>query len=113
MKSAEQIISTIIAAVDNAINLEDYSFNFFSFLEKEKTTKKLIASFMKSSIAIAIKDQSRELDLYINDNQYVKTYDWIGKERALKTKNYLDLLIQDAETYGKSRERTTKRTANK
>ena len=113
MKSNDQIIFKVANAVNDAINLEDYSFDFFSFLESEKVTKKSVKDFMKSSIFVAITDQSKEIDLYINDNQYVKTYDWIGKKRASEIKNYLDSIMEDAKRYERIRQRKSKQTTNK
>jgi predicted RND superfamily exporter protein len=115
MDSIQSIIDVVNNSIDNAFKKQDYTFNFFKYLEAEKITKKSITEFGKTFLSSAIRDQIEELDLYINDERaslVKESYQWMGIERAKKLKDYLNSILDDAKRYGEKRSRKRK-TSNK
>jgi hypothetical protein len=115
MDSIQNIVDTINTSIDNAFKKEDYTFNFFDYLESKKVTKKSVLEFEKSFLVLAIQDQIEELDLYINDERaslVKESYQWMGTFRAQKLKDYLNSILNDAKKYEERKSRRRK-TSNK
>jgi hypothetical protein len=115
MDSLQSIVDVVNTSIDNAFKKQDYTFKFFDYLEGEKVTKKSVVEFDKSFVVLAIRDQIKELDLYINDERdslIKESYQWMGIPRAQKLKDYLNSILDDAERYEKRKSRRRK-TSNK
>jgi len=115
----EELYDLINEAIDNAFRDEKYDLDFYTCLQATNCKRNIIKEFIDSNLGVAIKHQIEELHLYIvGGEQYVfiqESYDWMGKHRAQKTKNYLNQIIEDAKRYEKSKRpgRKPKASANK
>jgi len=99
----DEIYSIINKAIDDAIKFQKYQLNLYSFLTSQSLKRKEVLSFIHSSLASQIKDEIAHLDLYLSGDSeaaYLReVYDWMGKLRAKKYKEYLMKMIEDAEKY--------------
>lgn len=116
------LIETIYDVVNEAINLvfseDKYDLDFFSYLSSQKITRNEIKQFINSYLFTSIVDQVEELNLYLlNDKNSLvlkEAYDWMGETRVLKTRNFLNKIIEDAKNYEQSKKPGRKRkTTNK
>lgn len=118
MKSLKEICDYINAIIDDAFRLENYTNNFLQDLKIYKPTKKVVKEFIVSSLGVAIQYQIDELDVYLNGGDYYnfvrESYEWMGKSRALEFRNFLNSIIEDANSYAGTKKRGRKpKTANK
>lgn len=118
MTTVKEIYDMINIAIDDAFVREKYQLNFFQYLEGEKFKRKEVISFMNSSLYTAVLHQIEELNLYLDGGEravYVReSYNWLGKPRARKIKEYLEKILDDAKRYEQSKKPGRKpKTANK
>lgn len=117
MKSLNEICDYINAIIDDAFRLENYNSNFLENLKYYKPNKKTVKEFICSSLGTAIKYQIEELDVYLNGGTYYnfvkESYEWMGKPRALKFKNFLDNILEDANSYAGTKKRGRKPSVKK
>jgi len=103
----DEIYSIVNKAIDDAIKFQKYQLNLYSFLKGQSLKRKEVLSFINSGLTSQIKDEIAHLDLYLNgDSEAVdlrEVYDWMGKPRAKKYKEYLMKMIEDAEKYERER----------
>jgi hypothetical protein len=104
MKFADnQIYEVINSAIDLAVTSEKYNLNFYTFLKSSGAKRQEVISFLNSPLTSQIKDEISYLNLYITDSPEIsdiqEVYDWMGKSRAKKYKEYLLRMIEDAEKY--------------
>jgi len=107
MITIKDIYDIINLAIDDAFVHEKYQLNFFEYLEHQKTKRKEVISFLESSLCVAIHHQLEELNLYLNGGDrsiYVReSYDWMGKPRVKRIKEYLETILNDAKRYEQSK----------
>lgn len=112
MASVEDIYYIVNQAIDLAFTREKYQLNFFNYLHDENFRRVDVVAFLESSLYTSIKHQIEELDLYllggVNANDLREAYNWMGKPRARKVKEYLMSILEDAERYEQSK-RTRKK----
>ena len=79
--------------------------------ESRNDIKKFISSYLYTSLV----DQVDELNLYLSNNVLSKeAYEWMGEQRVIKTRDYLNKIIEDAKQYEKSKRPGRKpKTSNK
>lgn len=118
MASLKDIYYMVNQAIDLAFVQENYNLNFYEYLQSEKVKQEDIKTFLNSSVGLAVTHQIEELELYLlggtSASDLREAYNWMGKPRARKVKEYLNNILQDAIRYEKSKRRGRKpKTANK
>jgi hypothetical protein len=112
-------IETLYDVVNEAINLvfseDKYDLDFFVYLSSQKISRNDIKKFIKSYLYTSLVDQVNELNLYLIDNALLKeAYEWMGEQRVIKTRDFLNKIIEDAKQYEKSKRPGRKpKTSNK
>jgi hypothetical protein len=110
MTTLKDISDFINKSIDESFRHEKYDVNFFKYFNDIKVDKKVVKNFIDSSLASAIKYQIEELDTYLNGGSYYmfvkESYEWMGKFRVVKFREFLNSILEDAEKYaGKKRGR--------
>lgn len=118
MATLRDIYHIVNQAIDLAFMQEKYQLNFFNYLQGENFKKSDIDSLLKSSLWTSINHQIEELDMYLlggpTANDLREAYNWMGKPRARKVKEYLEKILEDAIRYEKTKRRGRKpKSANK
>lgn len=107
MTTLNQIYETVNDVIDFAFVREVYNFNFFEYLKTEKIKKQQIVEFLNSNFVTSLQHQIDELNLYLNDEDrnivVAESYDWMGKFRVIKFRDYLLQIMKDAEKYEKTK----------
>jgi len=112
-------IETLYDVVNEAINLvfseDKCDLDFFVYLSSQKISRNDIKKFIDSYLYTSLVDQVNELSLYLIDNTLLKeAYEWMGEQRIIKTRDYLNKIIEDAKQYEKSKRPGRKpKTSNK
>lgn len=112
-------IETLYDVVNEAINLvfseDKYDLDFFVYLSSQKISRNDIKKFIESYLYTSLVDQVNELNLYLIDNALLKeAYEWMGEQRVIKTRDFLNKIIEDAKQYEKSKRPGRKsKTSNK
>jgi len=118
MATPEDIYFIINQAIDLAFMQEKYQLNFFDYLKGENFKRADIDIFLKSSLKVSLEHQIEELDMYLlggpTANDLREAYNWMGKPRARKVKEYLERILEDASKYAKFKKPGRKsKTSNK
>ena len=119
MKSLSDIFDIVNKAIDDAFIHEKYCLNFYDYLQSQKYKRIEIINFISSSLGQSLFDQIEELDVYLNGGEQAtflnEVYDWMGKPRAERVRNYLNKILEDAKRYEQFKKpgRKPKATANK
>jgi hypothetical protein len=112
MASIEDMYYIVNEAIDFAFKEQKYNLNFYTYLQGENFTKQDITIFLESNVCTAIRDQVEEIDMYLGGGPEVadvrESYNWMGKPRARKVKEYLNSMLEDAKKYEKSKRRGRK-----
>lgn len=112
MASMEDIYAIVNTAIDYAFYQEKYNLNFYDYLNGEKFKRDDVRTFIESGLSIAIRDQIQEMDLYLDggiEAAFVReAYNWLGKPRARKIRDYLNQIMEDADKYERSKRRGRK-----
>jgi hypothetical protein len=114
MASIKEVYKVLDGVVDFAFLREIYDFDFFDYLKKEKVNKNQIQEFLDSSFSVSLYHQIEELSIYLEDSERTsivsESYEWMGKFRALKLKNYLQQILDDAYKYERTKRGGRKNT---
>jgi hypothetical protein len=118
MITLEDIFDTINRSIDDAIKRDVYELNLFEYLQANKTKKNLMQVLSNSFLLESISHQIEELDLYLNEGDRFdiikESYEWMGKLRAQRMKNFLEQILSDVKEYEKPRRRGRKpKSSNK
>lgn len=112
MSTIQDMYAIVNTAIDCAFYQEKYNLNFHSYLSSEKFKQADITIFIHSGLGIAIQDQVKELEIYLNGGAeaafFREAYSWMGKPRARKVKDYLNCIMDDAKKYEQSKRRGRK-----
>jgi alpha-amylase/alpha-mannosidase (GH57 family) len=112
MASMGDLCALVNQAIDHAFYQEKYTLNFSEYLNDEKFKQVEVKLFIDSSLGTAIHDQIEEMDLYLNGGSEAafvrEAYNWLGKPRARKIRDYLNKILEDAKTYEQSKRRGRK-----
>ena len=105
--SLKKICVEINNVIDLAFYHQQYDFNFFEYLKENKVKKNEINEFLNSIFATHIVGQIQELILYLQQSKessvVLESYDWMGIGRAIKLKDYLENIMEDAKRYEKTK----------
>jgi len=66
MSTIQDMYAIVNTAIDCAFYQEKYNLNFHSYLSSEKFKQADITIFIHSGLGIAIQDQVKELEIYLN-----------------------------------------------
>lgn len=90
-------ISTII---NDAFYFEDYSKKIYDEMKNLSVKRSDVLDFLSSNSFQSILCQVTEIDLYLNGAQNLaEAYDWMGKNRVINFKRYLENIILDVKQY--------------
>jgi hypothetical protein len=115
---SETIYDIVNNAIDIAFTEDKCELNFYAYLKSENASRKDVIAFLESNLGQSLLDQIQELDMYLsggNGEQILKeAYEWMGNQRSIKIRNYLNQIIEDAKQYEKSKRPGRKpKTSNK
>lgn len=118
MIKLEDIFEKINCSIDVAIKQDVYELNLFEYLQTNKVKKDVVQSFDNTFVMKSIVHQIEELDLYLNEGDRYdiikESYEWMGKLRAQRMRNFLQQILNDIEQYEKPKRRGRKpKTADK
>jgi hypothetical protein len=112
MASLEDVFDIVNSAIDTAFTQEKYQLNFYEYLQGENLKKDEILKFIDSSLGVAITYQIEEIEMYLGGGDRAafvrESYNWMGKPRARKVKEYLEKIMEDARKYEQSKRRGRK-----
>jgi len=112
MASLEDVFDIVNSAIDTAFTQEKYQLNFYEYLQGENLKKDEILKFIDSSLGVAITYQIEEIEMYLEGGDRAafvrESYNWMGKPRARKVKEYLEKIMEDARKYEQSKRRGRK-----
>ena len=112
MASLEDIFDIVNSAIDTAFTQEKYQLNFYEYLQGENFKKDEILNFINSSLGLAIVYQIEEIEMYLEGGDRAafvrESYNWMGKPRARKVKEYLEKIMEDAKKYEQTKRRGRK-----
>lgn len=107
MASVEDIYDIVNNAIELAFFDEKYQLNFFDYLRGENFKRDQIKEFIESTLFTSIKDQIDEIDMYLMGGDsaaiFREAYNWLGKPRARKVRDYLNKIIEDSRKYEQSK----------
>lgn len=112
MSSIKQICDIVNQAIDIAFTEQKYNLKFYDYLCDQKYKKIEVTTFINSSLGVAIYHQIEELNIYLEGGEkfsFVKeAYNWMGKSRARKVRDYLNMILEDAKKYEQPKRRGRK-----
>ena len=112
MKRNDDVYDIVNKAIDIAFTQQKYNLNFYEYLRSEKYNKEEIIQFNTSSLYTAMNHQVEELDIYLNGGEkydFIKeAYNWMGKLRIQKLRDYLKNIMEDAKKFERSKNRGRK-----
>ena len=102
---SDEIYALVNGAIDLAVTDQKYKLNVYEFAKIENMKRRDMVSFLNSKLVSQIRDEIKHLDMYLNDGpaDLTEVYDWMGKTRATKYRDYLSKMIEDAERYEQER----------
>jgi hypothetical protein len=107
MAILEDISDIVNKAIDLAFVEEKYQLNFYSYLQGEQCKRSTILQFINSSLGLALANQIEEIDIYLEGGEAAvfvrESYNWMGKPRARKVRDYLNKILEDAQKYEQSK----------
>jgi hypothetical protein len=111
-----QLLNIVNESIDDAFLNDNYNLNFYDYLCNYNIKRKDVLEFINSNVGISLVNQIEELECYLNDTNEIfsEAYQWMGKQKAIKLKNYFEKIIEDANRYEQFKRPGRKpKTANK
>lgn len=99
MSKKYNINDAVNVSVENAFLEDKFEFDFYEYLKSKSVKRSDVIEFINSSLFLSLFHQIEELDLYIDRNLLTDSYEWLGKEKSLKIKTFLQKIISDAKQY--------------
>jgi len=113
-KKITDVSEWILSVINDAFYTENYSKKIYDEMKQSSIKRSDVLSFLNSNSFDSIICQVSEIDMYLNGAQNLsEAYEWMGKERVINFKQYLQSIILDVTQYEIDRKPGRKKRASR
>lgn len=102
----------IVNLINDAFYSGNYSKKIYDQMKNLSVKRSDVLQFLSSNSFDAILCQITEIDMYLNGAQNLsEAYEWMGKDRVMNFKQYLESIILDVKQYETDRKPGRKKSS--